>query len=121
MPRLVHRPPAYRHHKSTQQAVVSFLGKKIYLGPYSSPHSHARYQELLKKWERVRFREEDRSFGEALPGQTPGKPSVPSITAAKLREKRLCGSPITINEVIFVYRQHTQSYYQKNGEISVSG
>ena len=48
MPRLFHRPPLYRLHKSTKQAVVSFFGNKIYLGPYGSPRSHERYQEILK-------------------------------------------------------------------------
>ena len=67
MPRLVHRPPAYRRHKSTQQAVVSFLGKKVYLGPYGSPHSHARYQELLKKGIRIANVASEGSYISMLP------------------------------------------------------
>ena len=32
MPRLVHRPPKYSLHKSTNQAVVHHQGKKVFLG-----------------------------------------------------------------------------------------
>ncbi len=35
-----------------------------------------------------------------------------------LREKRLAGSPLTINELVFVYRQHTHEYYRKNGKLT---
>lgn len=109
MPRLVHRPPSYRRHKTTQQAVVSLFGEKVYLGPYGSPRSHARYQEILKKWERHRHQ---------LANEASAVPAVPKITAEKLRDKRRRGVPITISEVIFVYRGHTHAYYQKNGEVT---
>ena len=116
MPRLVHRPPSFRLHKSTQQAVVSLFGEKVYLGPYGSPRSHERYQEILKKWERLRHQmengeSEDDSLGTEVP-------AVPKITAAKLRDKRRRGVPITISEVIYVYRGHTHAYYRKNGEVT---
>jgi len=117
MPRLVHRPPAYCRHKSTQQAVVSFLGKKIYLGPYGSPRSHQRYQALLKKWELVRHQ----GANAAVSGESPAVSKVNAaakVTADKLRQKRRRGQPISISEVIFVYRQHTHSYYKKNGEVT---
>lgn len=116
MPRLFHRPPAYRRHKSTNQAVVSFFGKKLYLGPYGSQKSLERYQQLLKKWEAARHRSGDAAFGDAAIQKAVKKP--PTVTAAMLRQKRLAGSPVTINEIIFVYRIHTQSYYQKNGEVT---
>ncbi len=54
MPRLFHRPPKYRFHKTTKQAVVSFFGKHIYLGPYGSHRSHQRYQEVLEEWDTAR-------------------------------------------------------------------
>jgi hypothetical protein len=118
MPRLVHRPPAYRRHKSTNQAIVSFLGDKIYLGPYGSPCSLAHYQELLKKWDRVRHQQSAKAARDAkLSPSMYGRAAV-SITAAKLREKRRCGVPITVTELIFVYRNHTQQYYRKDGEVT---
>jgi integrase len=118
MPRLVHRPPAYRRHKSTNQAVVSFFGDKIYLGSYGSPRSLARYQELLKKWERARHQESAKALSTDELGPPPNSRNSISLTAVKLREKRQCGRPITISELIFVYRNHTQRYYQKNGEVT---
>ncbi|QDT68765.1 hypothetical protein MalM25_16900 [Planctomycetes bacterium MalM25] len=48
MPRLFHTPPKYRRHKSTQQAIVEFGGKRIYLGPYGSAKSHERYQQASR-------------------------------------------------------------------------
>src|SRR5688572_16824960 len=118
MPRLVHRPPAYRRHKSTNQAVVSFFGDKIYLGSYGSPRSLMRYQELLKKWERARHQESANALRNNELGPPPTSSNRVSLTAAKLREKHQCGRPITISELIFVYRNHTQQYYQKNGEVT---
>ena len=50
MPRLFHKPPKYRLHNSTKQAVVSFRGEVIFLGPYGSRQSHAKYQDVLKLW-----------------------------------------------------------------------
>ena len=109
MPRLFHRPPKYSLHKSTQQAVVSFHGERIYLGPYGSRQSHKRYQEVLKQWEADR---------DAAPPPPPPKSKAPQVTPAMLREKRKAGSPLTINEQVFVYRQHTQQYYRKNGKVT---
>jgi hypothetical protein len=43
---------------------------------------------------------------------------VAGITPAKLREKRFAGSPLTVNELVFVYRQHAREYYQKHGRIT---
>lgn len=119
MPRLAHRPPAYCLHKSTHQAVVSLNGSKIYLGPYGSRRSLQRYQEVLKQWEQARHRraKEVTDFGEAIESVN-SQPVVVSLTAAQLRDKRLAGRPITISELIFVYRRHTHEYYRKNGEVT---
>ena len=57
MRRLFHRPPAYRLHKTTEQAVVRSLGKHVYLGPYGSQKSLVRYQQLLRDWEQQRHRQ----------------------------------------------------------------
>jgi integrase len=117
MPRLFHRPPQYRLHKTTKQAVVSFFGKQVYLGPYGSQGSLERYQKLLKDWESQRHR---RSFTpKSFDDEASAPPSVVvSLTAAKLRERHQAGSPITISELIFVYRRHTHEYYRKNGQVT---
>ncbi len=115
MPRLFHRPPKYRLHKSTKQAVVSFRGQVVSLGPYGSSQSHAKYQQILKLWQ------EDRD-GETRQADVTNSSTieaiVESVTAETLRRKRAAGSPITINELILVYRRHTYEYYRKNGEVT---
>ena len=115
MPRLFHRPPQYRLHHSTKQAVVSYFGKHIYLGPYGSQRSLERYQKLLKEWESERHR---RSVSLPKDSDDPTNAPAVSLTAAKLRDKRRAGAPITISEVIFVYRKHTHNYYRKNGTVT---
>ncbi|MEZ6117777.1 MAG: site-specific integrase [Pirellulaceae bacterium] len=40
------------------------------------------------------------------------------VTESTLRDKRRHGSPITINELILVYRRHTSQYYRKNGKVT---
>lgn len=117
MPRLFHRPPKYALHKSTKQAIVSLFGERIYLGPYGSRKSHQRYQAILKKWEKARH---DEWSPDAKPEDGPPKklPKVVTLTPAMLREKRLAGSPVSISELIYVYRQYTREYYRKNGEVT---
>jgi integrase len=116
MPRLFHRPPKYRLHKSTKQAVVSFLGKTVFLGPYGSPKSHERYQRILQEWQ------EKRQPVEACakkPVSTDGVESLVSrINPTTLRRKRQAGSPVTVNELILVYRRHTHEYYRKHGRVT---
>ena len=117
MPRLFHRPPSYRRHKSTNQAVVSFLGKKIYLGPYGSEKSHERYQEILKQWEKARHQQQQSKKADEWAGGK-SKQVVDAITKDSLRAKRRVGKPISIAELILVYRRHTHSYYRKDGEVT---
>lgn len=116
MPRLFNRPPKYRLHKTTNQAVVSYFGRHIYLGPYGSPKSHKRYQEVLTKWRKERHNgpapldggdKEPKSFDIAR-----------GVTPETLREKASGGAPLTIVELILVYRRHTLAYYRKNGEVT---
>ena len=115
MPRLYHRPPKYCLHKGTKQATVSIHGTRLYLGPFGSPESHAKYQELLKQWQASRDRQQrpNSDFAAAKADNV-----VASITTSALRAKRQAGSPITINELILVYRRHTHRYYQKNGKLT---
>ena len=111
MPRLFHRPPQYRLHKSTKQAIVSLAGKRIYLGPYGSARSHQKYQEVIQAWQAARQERPAavKSRDEAL---------VEAITPATLREKRRHGLEVTINELVLVYRRHTHQYYCKHGKIT---
>jgi len=116
MPRLFHQPPRYRFHKSTKQAVVSFFGSKVYLGPYGSQQSHEKYQEVLQQWEAMRHEQRRnalRHWEEDQPQDV-----IDSITVESLRDKRRLRAPITISELILVYRRHTHEYYVKNGEVT---
>lgn len=44
------RKPSCLHHKATGQARVRIDGKDIYLGPYGSPESRERYDDLMSEW-----------------------------------------------------------------------
>lgn len=112
MPRLYHRPPKYCRHKATKQAIVSLFGQRVYLGPYGSPRSHAEYQKVLQLWH------ERRNEQPARPPESELEQKLASITAETLREKRLAGAPLTINELALVFRRHAREYYRKNGELT---
>jgi integrase len=112
MPRLYHRPPKYCLHKGTKQATVSAHGERIYLGPYGSPESHAKYEAILKQWRTER----DQLHEAAAPTQTGDKAA--QVTPAILRDKRRGGSPLTVNELVLVYRRHAHQYYRKHGQVT---
>ena len=42
--------PKYRLHKPTGLAVVRLSGRDLYLGPYGSPESEARYESVVAEW-----------------------------------------------------------------------
>ena len=113
MPRLYHRPPRYRLHKSTKQAIVSFNGRRIYLGPYGSAKSHQGYQEILTQWQSGRHQQ-----GRQASPESRAQAVANAITPETLREKRRHGLAITINELALVYRRHTKVYYRKNGKVT---
>src|SRR5690242_8179707 len=54
--------PAYRLHRRTGQAVVSFDGKDFYLGKHGSAESVEKYDALVAEW---------RANGRRRPGDTP--------------------------------------------------
>lgn len=112
MPRLYHRPPKYCHHKGTGQATASLFGERIYLGPYGSTRSHSAYQEVLRRWHEKRDAPPSRTLECELERQ------LADITPESLRDKRLAGSPITVNELVLVFRRHAREYYRKNGELT---
>lgn len=47
MPRPKATVPAYRLHKASERAVVYIDRREVYLGPYGSPESKARYADLV--------------------------------------------------------------------------
>lgn len=44
------RKPSYLLHKPTGQSRIRIDGKDIYLGPYDSPESRERYDDLISEW-----------------------------------------------------------------------
>jgi len=112
MPRLFHQPPKYRLHRSTNQAVISFFGKVIQLGPYGSEQSHERYQEFVGEWKARRHREA------AQPELTTEERLVAGITAESLRQKWKQRLQVSLYELIVVYQRHADEYYRKNGKVT---
>jgi integrase len=92
MPR-TNRPPAYRHHKARNLAVVTIAGKDRYLGPYGSPESHEMYARLIADWH--------------ASGRRPAAPEAAPPQGDLL---------LTVNELILRYWDFVQSYYLKNGK-----
>ncbi len=81
------RSPSYRHHKPSNQAVVTLNGRDIYLGRYGSPESRAEFDRLLAEW---------LSNGRRLPAP-------------------VVGSDLTVNELLLAYLRRADAYYVKNG------
>ncbi len=44
------RIPKYSHHRPTGLARVTIAGKCHYLGPFNSPESRERYEQLISRW-----------------------------------------------------------------------
>ena len=107
MPKLLNRPPKYRLHKSTGQAVVSVHGKVIQLGPFGSPRSHERYQEQLINWRERRHEK-----------RLEVEPAEPEVSLKELQARRMRGYAITLDELALVYLDFARSYYVKNGRIT---
>lgn len=108
MPKLVNRPPKYRFHKSTGQAVVSINGRAVQLGPFGSERSHQKYQELLGQWRELRREQRPDGVDDSEGGDLASLPNL------QLRSRR--GYPVTLNELALAYREHAQAYYRKNGK-----
>lgn len=85
------RTPSYRHHKPSNQAVVTLDGRDIYLGRYGSPDSRAEFDRLLAEW---------LANGRRLPAPA-------------------SGSDLTVNELVLPYLRHADVYYVKNGKPTV--
>lgn len=77
------KPPKYRRHKRSGQALVTIGGKDFYLGPWNSAASKAEYRRRLAEWDAA------------------GNPeSVPSDPLA-----------LTVVELIERYRKYVIGYY----------
>jgi integrase len=85
------RTPSYRHHKPSNQAVVTLDRRDIYLGRYNSPESRAEFDRLLAEW---------LSNGRRL--------LAPEA-----------GSDLSVNEIAQAYLRHADAYYVKNGKPTV--
>lgn len=107
------QPPKYGLHKASGQAVVHVKGRGIYLGKYGTPASHERYRIFVEQW-LAQQAEHEQVDAAAQAESTLAR----QINAANLRVKRREGRPITIDELIFVYRRHARGYYVKNGQVT---
>jgi len=117
MPHLRHQPPKYRLHKGSGQAIASLNGRRVYLGKHGSDESQRRYRELLQAWERRRLSDEQAA---PIPAASdPAEAGLAAVVTPKaLRAKRSEGVPVTLDELIFVYRRHARAYYVKNGKVT---
>lgn len=79
--------PSYRRHRPSGQAVVTLDSRDIYLGPYRSPESRAKYDRVVAEW---------LASGHAR------------STSAK--------DTATVDEVLLAFWRHAQTHYKKNGE-----
>ena len=113
MPKLLKRPPKYRLHKSTGQAVVSVHGKVIQLGPFGSPRSHERYQQEIERWRSVLYRQH--------PDLAAAHPEPIEISLRELQSRRRRGHGVTLNEVALLYEDYAHGYYVKNGKVTREG
>ena len=83
------RPPSYRLHKASGQAVVTISGKDHYLGVHGTPESRLRYERLITAWMQ----------GESVPANDPDS-----------------SNDIAVAEVCAQYLRWAEGYYVKDGE-----
>jgi integrase len=97
MPRLVHKPPTYAHHKPSGRARVRYRGVDHYLpGPYGSPESLKAYAELI-----ARLTSPDGAREATEPTKAPEGPAPNLLTIAELIER---------------FWEHAQDYYRRDGQ-----
>lgn len=119
MPRLFHQPPKYSQHKPSKQAVVYWGGRAVYLGPHGSAESHQRYQEFLAEWHAWRHNQLATKQQEKKRSRRSAEQELKSVvTPESLRMKRRRSLPVTLDELIFVYREHARRYYRKDGRVT---
>ena len=87
MPRLSQRPPKYRYHKASGQAVVTLGGRDVYLGRYGSEESKQAYSRLVGEW----------------------------VAGGQQAKPQLLNRALVIDELIAAYLKHADQYYRKHG------
>ncbi len=88
MPKLLNVAPKYRHHKASDQAVVTLDQVDYYLGPWKSKASKAEYDRLIGEW---------LANGRSLPSPRFG---------------------LTIAQLANQYRKFAEGYYVKDGQLT---
>jgi len=78
--------PKYRKHRASGQAVVTLMGRDIYLGPHGTKTSRAEYDRLVGEW-----------LAAGRPATPPRQPDL------------------TVVELAAAYKKFAQGYYRKNG------
>ena len=86
MPRLSRALPKYRKHASSGQAVVTLMGRDVYLGPHGTKSSKIEYDRVIAEW------------------LAAGRPSCPPKQP-----------DLTIVELARAYIRYARKYYRKNG------
>jgi integrase len=84
------RTPSYRHHKPSDQAVVTLNGRDVYLGVYGTAASRAEYDRVIAEWLAAGRRPPAGAGGQG--GGLPGP---------------------TVNELIVAYVGWADGYYRK--------
>src|SRR5262245_36698649 len=88
MPR-TNRPPSYRLHRPTGQAVVTLDRRDHYLGRHGTPESLSEYDRLIALW------------------LSQGRTLAPARTSAQ--------GTFTVDELILAYLKYADAYYVKEG------
>jgi integrase len=87
MPAQRSRPPSYRLHKPSGQALVEIHGKRYYLGRHNSAESRQKYSRLL--------------------GEIWSPPA--GVTQVPLNDE----DPLTVTEIVVAYWEYAQTYYRR--------
>ena len=78
------RPPSYRLHRATGQAVVTLNKKDFYLGLHGSPESKEAYNRLVAEW---------------------------LVSGRQLLPKDKSEKPPTVAEIVAAFWLHAEAYY----------
>lgn len=93
MSRITRKPPSYRRHKATGNAVVTIGGRDHYLGAHRSPESLDAYKRLISEW-------------------SAAGPAAVAATAVAAKS----GADFRICELLAAYYEHAERYYVKDGQ-----
>ena len=86
------RPPSYRLHRPTGQAVVTLNGRDLYLGPHSTPDSRAAYDRTVAEW---------LAAGRQLPPRLRGRQDDAGVVTG-----------VTVSELVNRFRSYAENYYR---------